>query len=446
MKLNDFTVDMMGQADWKSNIQDEISYRKSTIEGNKYDEVTVARMKAELETYELALKYDINYIFYYNSYWKIDALSEIEEAKYNSFLGLDRQENNKTIEERIELLEKNDYAGYMDLNKKEAKERLDKKTMSTEEYNDTIYMIDLYTKYGINKEPIENLQDWKKSLCSDIETIKGTLRTGINKKTGKLLKIEEIEKLQNDLKIAEYRLENNIPTLDGILSARVMYDATAPEFSMIMVALLMVIIAGSSISTEVSKGTIKFLLFTPNKRWKVLLSKIISAVLILLVLTIGLSLISNIIGNIFFEEAGTVYVYVQNGQTHSIPNLLYTVLYFLASSIDILVYMMFAFMLSTLTRNTALSVGVSIACYIGSGIVMNILNLYITADWIKYIPFNNLGIADKIFSNNISFSTMQMTSELLSKVTIGFSISVLIVCVILMIVSMFDSFNKRDIA
>ena len=78
MKLNDFTVDMMGQADRKSNIQDEISYRKSTIEGNKYDEVTVARMKAELETYELALKYDINYIFYYNSYWrKLQPIKEI---------------------------------------------------------------------------------------------------------------------------------------------------------------------------------------------------------------------------------------------------------------------------------------------------------------------------------------------------------------------------------
>lgn len=437
---------MIEDADWKSNIQDEISYRKSTIEGNKYDEVTVARMKAELETYELALKYDINYIFYYNSYWKIDVLSEIEEAKYNSFLGLDKQENNKIIEERIELLEKNDYAGYMDLNKKEAKEKLDRKTISNEEYDDTIYMIDLYIKYEINKEPSESFVNWRKDLCQDIENIKVTLRTGINRTTGKLISISEIEKLQDNLKMAEYRLEKDIPTLDEMSSARGMYDAFAPEFSMLMVALLMVIIAGSSISTEVSKGTIKFLLFTPNKRWKVLLSKVLSAILILLVLTIGLSLISTIVGNIFFEEAGTVYVYVQNGQTHSIPNLVYTVLYFLASSIDILVYMIFAFMLSTLTRNTALSVGVSIACYIGSGIVMNILNLYITADWIKYIPFNNLGMADKIFANNISYGTMQMTSELLSKTTVGFSMSVLIVCAILMVVSMFDSFNKRDIA
>ncbi len=437
---------MIEDADWKSNIQDEISYRKSTIEGNKYDEVTVARMKAELETYELALKYDINYIFYYNSYWKIDVLSEIEEAKYNSFLGLDKQENNKIIEERIELLEKNDYAGYMDLNKKEAKEKLDRKTISNEEYDDTIYMIDLYIKYEINKEPSESFVNWRKDLCQDIENIKVTLRTGINRTTGKLISISEIEKLQDNLKMAEYRLEKDIPTLDEMSSERGMYDAFAPEFSMLMVALLMVIIAGSSISTEVSKGTIKFLLFTPNKRWKVLLSKVLSAILILLVLTIGLSLISTIVGNIFFEEAGTVYVYVQNGQTHSIPNLVYTVLYFLASSIDILVYMIFAFMLSTLTRNTALSVGVSIACYIGSGIVMNILNLYITADWIKYIPFNNLGMADKIFANNISYGTMQMTSELLSKTTVGFSMSVLIVCMILMVVSMFDSFNKRDIA
>lgn len=295
IKLNDFTVNMMGESDWKTTMQDEISMRKSSIEANKYDESTAARMKAELETYELALKYDVNYMFYYNSYWKIDILSEIEDAKNNSFLGIEKELNDKKATERISLLEKNDYLGYMELNKKEAKEELDKDVVTQEEYDDRIHMIELYKKYEINKEPSESIQNWKQDICNDIENIKDTLRTGINRTTGKLLSISEIEKLQDNLKMAEYRLENNIPTLDGMSSARGMYDAFAPEFSMLIVALLMIIIAGSSISTEVSKGTIKFLLFTPNKRWKVLLSKVLSAVLILVVLTICLSLISVIV-------------------------------------------------------------------------------------------------------------------------------------------------------
>lgn len=219
----------------------------------------------------------------------------------------------------------------------------------------------------------------------------------------------------------------------------------APSFSQGLISILMIMIAGSSISTEVSKGTIKFLLFTPNKRWKVLLSKIISAILILLVLTILTSFISVIFGNIFFKDEATVYVYISNGVVKSIPNLLYTMLYFLASSIDILVYMLFAFTLSVVTRNTALTVGVSIACYIGSGIVMQIVNQLITADWIKFIPFNNFGLADKIFANNISYMTEQTMSGFTNNVSVGFSLSVLAVCSILMIITMFDSFNKRDI-
>ena len=229
-------------------------------------------------------------------------------------------------------------------------------------------------------------------------------------------------------------------------SGRAVYEMLAPTFSLGIISILMIMIAGSSISTEISKGTIKFLLFTPNKRWKVLLSKIISATIILIVLTIILSLISIVFSNLFFKEAGADYVYISSdGIVKSISNGVYQILYFLASSIDIFVYMMFAFMLSVITRNTALTVGISIACYIGSGIIMQIVNQIVTADWIKFIPFNNLGLANKIFANNVSYLAMQSASSFLNNVSITFSLAVLTVCIILMIITMFDSFNKRDI-
>lgn len=245
--------------------------------------------------------------------------------------------------------------------------------------------------------------------------------------------------------MAEYRLENNIPVQSSATSGRIMYDMLAPSFSLGVISILMIMITGSSISTEVSKGTIKFLLFTPNKRWKVLLAKVISAVIILLVLTILTSFISVIFGNIFFKDEATVYVYISNGIVKSIPNMLYTIAYFLTCSIDILVYMLFAFTLSVVTRNTALTVGVSIACYIGSGLIMQIVNQFLTADWLKFIPFNNFGLSDKIFANNISYVATQNLSGFTNNASVGFSLSVLAVCSILMIITMFDSFNKRDI-
>lgn len=454
MMLNNVpAVLVQDEEDWKTRMKEEISQMKKSVESESglYDKATIAEMKAKIDTYELALENDINYNgYYFNGNWKIELLNEIEEQKQDLYMNeelMDEESKNKeekAINEKISALKKDDFAGYIDLLKDNKKEILNLGEISKEEYEDEIYLLDLRKKYEINKEQ-EGLFDWKASLYEDISSMKTNLRTGINGTTGKLLKIEEIEELENNLKIAEYRLENNIPVLSSGSSARSMYDMLAPAFSLGLISILMIIITGSSISTEISKGTIKFLLFTPNKRWKVLLSKILSALIILVCVTLILSLVSVVFGNLFFKEDGTIYVYVSNGVAKSIPNTLYTILYFFASCIDIVVYMLFAFMLSAITRNTALSVGLSIACYIGSGIVMQLINTFITADWLKFIPFNNLGLADKIFANNISYVAMQNASGFMANTSVGFSLSLLGVCAILMIITMFDSFNKRDI-
>lgn len=445
--LNDYVVEINDSVEWEEETKTQISSLKKTLEtdSESLDEESKAEMNAQIETYELSLKYNINYIYYYNTYWKIEALSTISEAKYNAYLNTDKESNEELINKISKALENDDYSEYIKILKEEEKAKLDSSEITEEEYNENIYLLELREKYGIYKEESGIYQTWEETLYEDIALMKKALRTGIDTNTGKLLKLDEIQKYEDNIKIAEYRLENNIPSLDSSTSEIGMYEAFAPEFSMVMIAILMIIIAGSAISTEISKGTIKFLLFTPNKRWKVLLSKVISAILILVVLTIVISLLSIAIGNIFFEEERTTYLYISNGTVHEMSNTIYTVLYFLSDSIDILVYMLFALMLSTLTKNTALSVGVSIACYIGSGIIMSMLNYYITADWIKYVPFNNFGIADKIFANNLSLSTMQMASSYLTSTTVGFSLAVLGVCSILMIVTMFDSFNKADI-
>ena len=431
-------------------MKDEISAMKYELETekSKYDAETIADTKATIEIYEIALENNINFMYTYSYNWKIQLLEEIQSAKTEIYLDEAYKEaKEKSIDERITLLKNDDYSGYIELLKKDENIKLHDKIITQEEYDDNIYLLNLKQKYGIYKD--ESITTgWKETTYEDIKTIKQDLRTGMNAISGKILKADEISKLEDSLKIDEYRLENNVPAVVSMSSARETYDIFAPAFSMLIVALLMIMIAGSSISTEISKGTIKFLLFTPNKRWKILLAKIISAVLILIIVTVCLSLLSVVIGNIFFEEAGTEYVYIRNGEVSSLPNLTYMLLYFLASGIDILVYLFFAFMLSVVTRNTALSVGVSIGCYVGSGIIMNLINYYFTADWVKFIPFNNLEMADRIFSNNLSYSSIQMVGQSVSGImntNIVFSLAVLGTYVLLMIVTMFDSFNKRDI-
>ena len=445
------------ETNWKDQMQKKLNYLKKTVEdGNNYNADSLADIKAQIEIYEFALENNINFETIYNgNYWKRQAIDEIQNARtqviiYENTKYLtkeqkkDKQEKQEYVEERLNLLKKDDFNGYMRLLKDEQKEMLDNKEIDQDEYDVNIYLLDIKEKYEIYKyDGIEYSS--RQNIYYDIQVIKENLRTGFNQNTGKLLKPSEVKDMEDSLKIDAYKLEHEIPIVESMTDERAIYDTVSKQFSMLMVSLLMIIIAGSAISNEISKGTIKFLLFTPNKRWKILLAKVISAILILLVLTVVLALLSVLVGNIFFEKAGSEYIYIKDGEVQSLSYLSYTILYFLASSIDILVYMFFAFMLSTITRNTALSVGVSVACYVGSGIVMNLINAYIKADWVKYIPFNNLGIADKIFSSTISYSTYQMASDMLNNVSVWFSLGVLGISTLLMIVTMFDSFNKRDI-
>lgn len=276
-------------------MQENITDIKKSLESpsEHYDRETRAEMQAEMETYELAVKYDINYMYYYQNTWKVELLSEIQELKSRLLLtDLDEKKNElqSTINKDVNMLEKNDFKAYIDLEKQNEKTKLEDNQITKEEYEENVYLLDLRGKYEIYKEDA-GIYDWKGDVYRDIKAMKENLRTGVNQTTGKLLKLDEIKELEENIKISEYRLENNLPVVDSFTSSRALYDGMAPSFGLLMISILMIIIAGSSISNEISKGTIKFLLFTPNKRWKVLLSKILSAIIILLVLSLILSVL-----------------------------------------------------------------------------------------------------------------------------------------------------------
>ncbi len=437
------------ETDWQANTRSQIEYLKQDIKDNNYDAQTLAYINAEIEIYELALECNITYPNYYYQYWKTQVLDEIlqdkQELKLNEILENDEaNELREKINQKIEILKNDDYSKYIELEKSELKKQLDDKQITQENYENEIYLLDLKDKYKIFAEN-SNEGQWKIEIYQDIELIKNNLDSKFNSISGKMLKLEEIEKLEDNLKIDLYRLENGIPATQIGNTGRATYDTYAPIFCLLILAIFMIIIMGATISTEISKGTIKFLLFTPNKRWKILLSKLLAGVIILIVTSLCLSVISFLVGNILFKEEGIRYLYVQGGEVKELSNLEYTGLYFLISCIDIFIYMLFALMLSTLTRNTSLAVGISIASYVGSGIVMQIMNSLIKSDWLKFIPFNNFSIVDRVFVNNYSYSISQYSAQGGLNISVGFSLAVLGVCAILMLITTFDSFNKRDI-
>lgn len=453
-KMSTLTSEMYESDSYASSIKTELETFKSDLNNNQdsLDEVSKNELKAKIDVYEFAAQNDINL---YKSYWKSDVLStdlyqnKIEFYNYKSVGEEDlATEKQKDIDSALDLIKNDKYSEYMKLKKDLLKKKLEEKIIDQKEYDISIKYVELREKYEIGKEYNAD-ETWKESLVQEMEVLESNIKMGADVYTGKALSEKDLKNSENIIKMDEYRLEHNMQpymTNSGVGNTRKIFDYMVSSITMMVVAVMMIIIAGGSISTEVAKGTIKFWSFTPNKRWKILLSKLVVSVFILISTTILVTLVSVVVGNLFFgSQNAQGYLYVSGGNVHVINYVAYAIIYNLIGAIDILMFLLFAMMLSTVARSTAVAVGVSIATYFGGSTIMQIINMFVKSDWIKFIPFNNLSLTSRIFTNDVSYSASTMINSITGNVSVGFSLSVLGVCAILMIVTMFDSFRKRDI-
>lgn len=414
-------------------LSQQIEYFETQLQNDKLDEETKQSMQRTLEEYKLYLEYNVSP---YSDFWKNEIIQKIVDLKQSG--------NNP--EKLLKILKENNFNEYINYQKQEVKLQLENNIISQQEYEDNLAILELKEKYEIGKDGNTDT-DWKANIINGIEANKRSIRTGINQNTRKLLKAEEKQKLEEQIKISIYRLENNIPDASNGSNTnyRMRYELLAPMFSVAVISIAIIVIAGGTISNEISTGTIKFWALTPNKRWKIMTAKLLSILFYIIILVLITSLLSVAIANIFFEENGETYLYCKNGEVQEIGNTLYTVEFYFVKAIPVVLFALFAVMLSTITRNTAVSVSFSVALYIGNGLAMQILNQFITKDWIKFIPFNNLNLTSKIFTNSTDMSNLMFGSSFATSTTLGFSLAVLGVCAILMLITMYDSFNKRDI-
>ena len=417
----------------KEFLEREIEFYESQLKNEKLDEETRLVTERNLEMYKLYLEYDISP---YNNTWENELVDYIVEQKING----------QNTDETLALLKNKNYNNYIEYQKKLLKQQLDNNTISEQEYNDGLTILDLKEKYEIGKNNDQESY-WKRNIIQKIENAQNSLRTGINKETNKLINAEEKKDLEDSIKLNMYRLENNIPDSNNGSNTnyRMRFELLAPMFSIAVISIAIIVIAGGTISNEISTGTIKFWALTPNKRWKIMTAKLLSILFYIIILVLITSLLSVFIANVFFAEDGETYLYCQNGEVKEIGNTLYTIEYYFVKAIPIVIFALFAVMLSTITRNTAVAVSFSVALYIGNGIAMQIINQFITKDWVKFIPFNNLNLTTKIFPNATDMTSMMFGTNFATSTSLIFSLAVLGVCAFLMLVTMYDSFNKRDI-
>lgn len=272
-------------------------------------------------------------------------------------------------------------------------------------------------------KPAQN-DDWKAQLTSQNEGYKAAAEQS------KAIKATTDQYTQL-IKINEYRIEHDIaPVSSNSLWGFV--GSTAGIVS--LVSLFSIIFGGGMIANEFTDGTIKLLLIRPSKRWKILLSKYITVLLATLFMLLILFIISLITGAALFGFKGTSVPYLQfsSGKVIEVSMLYHVFTEYAYNCVDLIMMVTLAFMISSVFRNGALAIGLSIfLMFVGSSVVQ-LLSRY---HWVKYILFANTNL--KVYSDGI---------PPVEGMTLGFSILVLLAYYVIFNGISWLGFMKRDVA
>jgi ABC-2 type transport system permease protein len=269
--------------------------------------------------------------------------------------------------------------------------------------------------------------NWKQDLQSRVQMDKQYLE-----EEGSQMPDFQRDSVESTIAINEYRLQNDIAPAQGEnMWSFVNFNSNFVEF----VGVFAIIVAAGIVASEFTWGTIKLLLIRPISRTKILLSKYITVLLFGITLLLVLFGLSMLVGAILFGTDGSQphLVYV-DGAVEEQNMLYFLIKNYLLSTIGITMMVTMAFMISAVFRNSSLAIGISLfLLFMGSTATGFIAIKY---DWAKYSLFANTDLTMYTGGNPI----------LVDGMTLGFSITILLVYFVIFHLLAFVVFNKRDVA
>lgn len=235
---------------------------------------------------------------------------------------------------------------------------------------------------------------------------------------------------------SKYYIENNIRDINSNDNRGILLDLLNNYELFILIFVIM--ISGSIVSDEFSKGTIKLLLVRPYSRNKILFSKFIVCIMILLLFIAFVACSQFIFGGLIqgFESTSIpAIVYNHNtNQVETIGIIPYIIITSLAKLPMYILLMTLAFACSTIFTNTAVSIVIPLLGYMGSSLI-NQLGLIYDIKAVLYFVTPNWDLTERLFGGLPTFEGL----------TIAFSLAICLVYFMIMFITMFTVFKKRNI-
>ncbi|MNI37309.1 ABC-2 family transporter protein [compost metagenome] len=210
----------------------------------------------------------------------------------------------------------------------------------------------------------------------------------------------------------------------------------------LFIPLIIMVISADIVSSEHSTGTIKLLLTRPVRRWKILMSKLITLVLFTSLVILTAALLSYLISGVVFGYGGwdmPIFVGIQtNGANvdfsyvRAIDQWLYIIMELGLVWFAALVVALMSMMLSVLVRSTAAGMGIMLAVLISGTILSNIASSWDSA---KYLFMVNLELTDYLTGETPPVAGMDL----------AFSLTVLSVWLLASLIVSFTVFTRKDV-
>ena len=206
----------------------------------------------------------------------------------------------------------------------------------------------------------------------------------------------------------------------------------------LFIIVMIIMIAGTIVSEEFNKGTIKLLLVKPYSRNKILLAKFITVFIMIVFSILSVVVMELLVGGIIFGyDSLSVPILAYDFTTQSLESLnifSYLGIEIMTQLPKLILLATLAFACSTLFTNSAVAIAIPLLGYMSADMI-NMLVVQFKVQFMKFFVSLNWNFEEYLFGNLPKMEGM----------TIGFSIVICMLYFVVMLIPTFIVFKKKNI-
>ncbi len=440
-----------GYHEYNNKYIEYINEEIKTLDPNKPSDTKLyVDLKSELDLYEMKQKYEedawqrtilstqiAEYVHEKNTYSygenkDLEKADEVEKKMQDIIQKLEKDDWKYFAREELEQakIAVNNFKEQRDMTKDKQELQSIELMLENAKIDEQVanYRLDKEIKYGndYRNRALRNYQEQAKNVLSIDYTAKD-LSYQEKQQYNESVSLREINKyvIENEVDV------NKSDDVRGILKN------FFSEYGLFVVVMI-IMIAGTIVSEEFNKGTIKLLLVKPYSRNKILFSKFITILIMIIFSIFAVVVMELLIGGVIFGyDSLSVPILEYNFETGNLETL--SIFTYLGIEIvtqlpKLVLLATLAFSFSTLFTNGPVAIAIPLLGYMSADVI-NMLVIQKKVDFMRFFVSLNWDFSEYLYGNLPSMEGM----------TIQFSIIMCMLYFIAMIIPTFIVFKKKNI-